>query len=78
VVIAQKYHFMCPITGTEVVSDTTDLPDRWGKVAGDVYSPEGLGIIANRILTHPDADYVTITTVPYPDAVLDAAPAPPA
>lgn len=69
--IIQKWHFVCPITGTEVVSATPNQPDRWGNVNGDVFSPEGLGIIAQRILAHPDADYAAITGAPFPDAVLD-------
>lgn len=39
--------------------------------AGEVYSPRGLGILAKRILAHPDAAYTALVATPFPDGVLD-------
>lgn len=72
--VVQKFHFICSITGAEVVSNLADLPERWGNVNGDVFSPEGIWIIATRVLAHPDRTYAEITGTPYPDAVLDVQP----
>lgn len=70
--MVKKCHFICPITGIEVVSDAPNMPERWGNVNGEVFSPQGIGILARRIVAHPDESYQVLTTTPYPDSVLDA------
>jgi hypothetical protein len=67
----QKWHYVCPITGQEVVQDNASLPERWGDLVREFYSPEALYIIAQRILAHPDSEYNDILGASYPDKVLD-------
>jgi hypothetical protein len=69
--IVQKWHYIDPITSTEEVMDSATPPPRWGDIAGEVYSPLGLFVIANRLLTHPEAAYIDLTSKVWPDAVLD-------
>lgn len=69
--IYQKWHFVCPITGTEAIQDNPGLPDKWGEVNKDVYAPQGLYVIAQRIIKHPDASYTEITGTQFPSSTLD-------
>lgn len=69
--VAQKWHFTCPITGTDVAQDGQDLPPRWARIADEVYSPNGMGILAHRILAHPDAQYADLLMAPFPSTVFD-------
>lgn len=69
--VTQKWHFICPITGADIAQDSDTLPPRWARIASEVYSPEGMGILAHRILAHPDAEYVDLTSDPYPSTRFD-------
>lgn len=78
--VSEKWHFLCPITGRDLAQETDELPDRWARIGGEVYSPEGMYILAWRILKHPEATYADLLTAPYPSTVFDdwkdAPPAP--
>lgn len=65
------WRFMCPISGDTVTVDSQVLPEKWARAADEVYSPRGLGILAKRILAHPDAEYDELALTQFPDAVLD-------
>lgn len=69
--IEQKWHFECPITGTVVAADSETLPERWARIAGEVYSPRGMYILAWRILMHPESDYRELLSAQYPSTVFD-------
>lgn len=70
--VVTRYLFICPITGAEALSESRDVPpQKWARIADDVYSPRGIGIVAHRILAHPEADYVDISTKQFPDMQLD-------
>lgn len=69
--VEQKWHFTCPITRQVVMSEGKDLPARWARIAEEVYSPDGMGILAHRILAHPDAPYEQLLTSEYPSAAYD-------
>jgi hypothetical protein len=69
--VTQKWHFTCPITGADVAQDADALPSRWARIADEVYSPQGMGILAHRILAHPDAEYSELITDPYPSVRFD-------
>lgn len=69
--VAQKWHFTCPITGLDVAQNDNVLPDRWARIADEVYSPQGMGILAHRILAHPGAAYADLLSAPYPSTVFD-------
>jgi hypothetical protein len=69
--ISERWHFTCPITGHDVAQETEVLPDRWARIAGEVYSPEGMYILAWRILKHPEAQYDALLTAPFPSTTFD-------
>lgn len=69
--LEQKWVFTCPITGAVVSTVEEVLPDRWARIGGEVYSPQGMFILAHRIIAHPDAAYSDILTAPYPSTVFD-------
>lgn len=69
--IVQKWHYICPITGADAAQLSDTLPERWARIADEVYSPEGMGVLARRILKHPDAEYATLLAAPFPSTVYD-------
>lgn len=69
--IERKIHFVCPITQLDVAQDNEDLPERWARIAGEVYSPQGMGILAHRILAHPDAAYDALLMAQFPSPAFD-------
>jgi hypothetical protein len=73
--VTQRWHFICPITGADAAQDATGsapvLPARWARIADEVYSPEGMGILARRILAHPDAEYVDVMMAQFPSTKFD-------
>lgn len=69
--IFQLWHFVCPITGTEVSTPDNTLPDRWARIADEVYSPQGMGVLAHRILKHPNATYQDLLTAQFPSTTYD-------
>ena len=69
--IEQRWHFVCPITGTDLAVESDVLPERWAHIGGEVYSPEGMYILAWRILMHPEGDYRDLLSAPFPSTVYD-------
>lgn len=69
--LEQDWVFTCPITAQQVIQASDELPDRWARIGGEVYSPQGMFVLAHRILKHPDAPYADILSAPFPSTVYD-------
>lgn len=69
--LEQKWVFTCPITGSVVAQENEELPERWARIGGEVYSPKGMYVLAHRILKHPDAPYAQLLTAPFRSSVYD-------
>lgn len=69
--LEQKWVYTCPITGAVVMASDEVLPDRWARIATEVYSPNGMFILAHRILKHSEAPYSAILSAPYPSTAYD-------
>lgn len=76
--VVQKWHFICPITLADVAQDAETLPDRWARIASEVYSPQGMFVLAHRIIAHPDATYEELLNAQYPSTQFDDWVSPPA
>lgn len=70
--VVQKWHYVCPITQIMVAQDdNTALPARWAKIGDEVFSPQGMYVLAHRLLAHSEAAYTDLMTSQYPSTAFD-------